>query len=76
MDKKCQSFYACIHFWKERKKIDIYPKISKINQYTIHYTNKLGFKMREKGKTLSSMHYLPQIHKNPLGACFIIASKL
>ena len=40
------------------------------------YTKRLGFKIKEKKKTLPIMYWIPEMHKNSIGACFIIASKI
>ena len=37
---------------------------------------RLGFKITEKGKTLPITYWIPKMHKNPTGACFIIAFKI
>ena len=39
-------------------------------------TKRLGFKITKKEKTLVIMYWIPQMHKNPTGARFIIASKI
>ena len=40
------------------------------------YTRRLGCKITEKEKTLPIMYWIPKMHKNPIGARFIIASKI
>ena len=40
------------------------------------YIERLGVRMTKKEKTIASMHWIPHAHKNQIGACFIIASKL
>ena len=40
------------------------------------YAKHRGFEVKEEEKTLPSMYWTPKMHKNPVGARFIIASKL
>ena len=40
------------------------------------YTKQLGFKVTGKEKTLPIMYCIFKIDKNPIGASFIIASKI
>ena len=42
----------------------------------LEYSKRLGFKLTDKEKTLPIMYWIPKLHKNPVGARFIIASKL
>lgn len=36
----------------------------------------MGFQVTEKENTLPIMYWIPKIHKNPTGICFIIAFKI
>ena len=40
------------------------------------YAKRLGYKMADKEKILPLMYWIPKMHKNPVGARFIIASKI
>ena len=46
-----------------------------IDKHT-EYNNRLGFKITEKKNKLLIMHWAPKMHKNPIGACLISASKI
>ena len=41
----------------------------------ITYTKRLGFEVNDKDKSLPVMYWTPKMHKTPIGARFIIASK-
>ena len=41
----------------------------------MEYTKRLGLKFNEDEKSLPLMYWIPKMHKNPIGARFIIASK-
>ena len=56
-------------------------KTNKICDEIIHknteYTKRLGFQITEKKSTTDSYHYwIPKLYKTPVGARFIIASKI
>ena len=40
------------------------------------YTKRLGFKITEKEKILPIIYWIPIMNKNPIGASFIISSKI